>query len=877
MKKWCLPALLVFLFLFGSTVQAAVAPKPGGHLLDSADLFTQDDAKKIEAGVAGRTYELFVSTAVSLSEADGEQLANDTYDAWHLAGNQLMLVITVKPNFLHLVYENAELDNLVSASEAHNTKGILDVAFVPKAKGGDVAAAVLAVSDFVNSLNPSASATPSAGPTPAKQAKPEKAGEPDGAEKMEEKAAKERGASIGGVLLLLFAVFVLLPALIVWLVIRLIARLRSGKKLRGIRGAHRQHAEAINTMMVSDLFHEFDLGFMQEASKQRTGDLQRQVLQLLERSEEIGERLGKFRPSFFFTGKNNPRLEAFRAELEQENEQLVPLQATFAELSATLSEVRRLVGEANQRAGFLTAAVEELAQQSANPLSALRDQLNRALELYAKADKVDEFDFVQAAPQIRAAHDNFNEVENGVHRLRELIPALPLLLPRITACEAELRPILERERLLCVDGDPFQMLKAAREDVPRLGAAIAAGEASRADERSQAIEAAIRGAKELVEGMIRHRDGALQAASEVGALLRGFADLEVRFRAEQERLGETFASVHMKEQEDRQVRMREMIGELKRMLAEIESLLHIDVQKYRAAFAVGEKAHLVCQELTALHEECFAYRQSLERTLNEQSDRSARLHELYNHSHAAYEKLQLRMLEPEEAMADCEAGLQETQLQLGAPGKDMYRIVSALDTCEERVEQFDRLVGQLAHLYSLVYQSLEQLRKDYTKRKRRYRRTINVGIYDADFQAAVESIEQAVKVGSFEEAQQLIASGQTILAYMDSGFQHQRALDDAADRHRRELEAEERRRRAAWDAEERRKRAKWEAEEKRRHGSGGGRSGRSSGSAGWGGGNERSSGSASWGSENGKSSGSAGWGDDDKGSGGGRSSGSSSW
>ncbi|MFK7691614.1 hypothetical protein ACI5FR_02410, partial [Paenibacillus sp. HJGM_3] len=689
--------------------------------------------------------------------------------------------------------------------------------------------------------------------------------------------AKERGASIGVVLLILFVGFVLLPALIVWLVICLIARLRSGKKLRGIRGTHRQQAEAINAMMVSDLFHEFDRGFMQGASKQRTGELQRQVLQLLERSEEIGERLGKFQPGFFFRGKNNPRLEAFRAELELENERLVPLQATFAELSATLSEVRRLIGEANHRAGLLTAAVEELAQQSANPLSALRDQLKQALELYAKADEVDEFDFVQAAPHIRAAHDNFNEVENGVHRLRELIPALPLLLPRIAACEAELRLIMERERLLCVDGDPFQMLKAAREDVPRLGAAIAVGEARRADELSRAIEAAIGGAKELVEQMIRNRDGSLQAASEVSALLRGFADLDVRFRAEQERLRETFASVHMKEQEERQVRMREMIGELKRMLAEIESLVHINVQKYRAASAVGEKVHLVGQELTALHEECFAYRKSLERTLNEQSNRSARLHELYNHAHAAYENLQLRILEPEEAMADCEAGLQEARLQLDAPGKDMYRIVSALDTCEARVGQFDRLVGQLAHLYSLAHHSLEQLRKDYTNRKRRYRRTINVGIYEADFQATVDSIVQAVKVGSFEEAQQLIASAQTILAHMDSGFQQQRALDDAADRRRRELEAEERRRRAAWDAEERRRRAKWEAEEKRRHGSGGGGSGRSSGSAGWDGGNERSSGSASWGSENGKSSGSAGWGDDDKGGGGGRSSGSSSW
>ncbi|MFK7692808.1 hypothetical protein ACI5FR_08455, partial [Paenibacillus sp. HJGM_3] len=209
MKKWRLPVLLAFLFLFGSTVQAAVAPKPGGYLLDSADLFAQDDAKKIEAGVAGRKYELFVSTAVSLSEAEGEQLANDTYDAWHLAGNQMMLVITVKPNFVHLVYENAELDKLVSATDARNTKGILDVAFVPKAKGGDVAAAVLAVSDFVNSLAPSASATPSAAATPAKQVVPEKAGEPHGAEK----AAKERGASIGVVLLILFVGFVLLPAL----------------------------------------------------------------------------------------------------------------------------------------------------------------------------------------------------------------------------------------------------------------------------------------------------------------------------------------------------------------------------------------------------------------------------------------------------------------------------------------------------------------------------------------------------------------------------------------------------------------------------------------------------------------------------------------
>ena len=158
MKRISLFMLAILWLVSGSIASAAALPERNGVVTDPVGLFSSDEAEQIKESTKDKKYELLLLTASGLDEAEGERLANEAYDGWKLGKNQLMLVVTVNPNHVHLVFENKELASQVAQSDAGDVKGILDLQFVPLAREGNVAAGVIAVSDYVNEISESASA-----------------------------------------------------------------------------------------------------------------------------------------------------------------------------------------------------------------------------------------------------------------------------------------------------------------------------------------------------------------------------------------------------------------------------------------------------------------------------------------------------------------------------------------------------------------------------------------------------------------------------------------------------------------------------------------------------------------------------------------------
>jgi hypothetical protein len=156
MRIWRLLVLLLSVLFFSSFIYAyayaASIPERAGMVTDAAGLFTAAQAKQLGESLQGRSYEMVVVTAKGLNESAVQQFGNDAYNAWKLGRNQLLLVVTAEPDSAHLVYDNEQVANAVSQSEAGNTKGVIDLNYTPLAAKGNRAAGIVAVSNYVNAL-----------------------------------------------------------------------------------------------------------------------------------------------------------------------------------------------------------------------------------------------------------------------------------------------------------------------------------------------------------------------------------------------------------------------------------------------------------------------------------------------------------------------------------------------------------------------------------------------------------------------------------------------------------------------------------------------------------------------------------------------------
>ncbi|TMV47627.1 TPM domain-containing protein [Paenibacillus mesophilus] len=779
--------LLLTVTLAHLTAYAAALPKQTGIVTDPIGLFTPGDAKKIADSMKNRGYEVNVLTARGLTEKAGEQLANDAYDGWKLKPNQLMLVVTVEPNFVHLVYENAALESRVSSSAARNAKGIVERAFVPLAGSGKVAEGVIAVGNYVNDLS---SPAPSSG---------------TGSKGMSAKTVA--GIAIG-----------ILVVLLVLLMVRQLLCMARARKLLGEGKRVLAEAEsAISGLIVSDLLKELEMGFMQGETKTRVAALELEALELQKQSQELQERLEQQRVALMTAGKNERGARTVRNDIQAHAERAGQARARLEELQKLSSEARHSVGRVKEKAGEAGLAVETLGKETSYPLSVLKRQLEQAGTTLAEADNLDEFDFVQADALAQKAQGLFDELQAAVELLRTLAKRYPEYIPRLRSREEELRHTVQRERLLLSDADPFRILRRAESELPGLAAFIEAGDAAGAKSCSDAVESGLQEAIDVVAEMIANRDYSADVVRDMEHFLGEAMEFEAKFESEQSKLAERFADVHLGEQSARRTQIKQANEELDRLLAEVRSALDPGVQSYRLARDRSERANRVLSEARNVREQCLGYRESLEDALRTAIDRFGEGKRRFHQAAADFQQLQVRIDSPDKMIADGETAIRVIEGGVHSRTVDLYRLEERLQSFVALADSLSSLVERLAREKAESMRLYSQLHADYTIRFDRYGKTINMTGYTAAYAGLKGEVERLIATGLFEEAARRITEGRGIIAQMEQDYL-------------RHMEEERRRNNTGGGGS-----------------SGGG--GRSSGSAGWGGGSSgggKSSGSSKW-------------------------------
>ncbi|MFC9777066.1 TPM domain-containing protein [Paenibacillus chitinolyticus] len=795
---------LLLIFLTCTTVFAAAVPRNDGIVTDPVGLLTQTQARQVESGLKNKDYEVFVLTAKGLNEREGERLANEAYDQWGLNRNQLMLVITTQPNFVHLVYENEQLAAAVSRSKAKDAKGIVDLKFVPAAGEGKIGEGILAVSGYVNSLAGAGASSGNAGDSGANDA---------------------RGGGMASILPVVLGLAVIGAG--IWAYWQYKRRSAARKRLAEAKQLLDGTRPVLNGMLFSEVFQDLEKQFLQGETKEKAAELENAVVRLQGESEELGGRLAELKIPFLINAKAEAETRKLFQAVQEFAGKVGPYGTQLAEIEKQSTEVRKSVDRAKNGIAEAEEAVEALARRTGYPLTVLRKHAEQAKVAYAKADELDEFDFMQAATSVEAALRELDFIRKSVKDFEALEERQPGFLPGIQALEQELRERARREGLLLTDGDPYALLKQAREETARLGTLLEAGDTEEGGRSAAAIEESTGAARSLVEAMIADRESARKTAHEVEELTGDLGSFDCAYPEESLKIARDYAEVHRREQQADYTRMTRARDELDRRLTEIRSGLAPDVQEYRSAREAGTEAQALMTEIRELRTRILGYHDSLDarvRTVRHALDEErGRLRQ----AASAFGELQVESPELSAMIGDGESRLAELEQLAQAPVLDVDLLEERQRGLAVQAGQAAERVQQLLREKEETLRTIRQLEGEYRSRHARYGGSMSLSPYSSGYDTLMEESRRLIARGLFAEAMQRISSGQQLLEQMDRDYQ------------RRMYE-----------------------EQLRRRGPGGpGGGGSSSGSSGWGGSGGRSSGSSSWGggSSGGRSSGSSKW------------------
>ncbi|WP_372009007.1 TPM domain-containing protein [Paenibacillus chitinolyticus] len=795
---------LLLIFLTCTTVFAAAVPRNDGIVTDPVGLLTQTQARQVESGLKNKDYEVFVLTAKGLNEREGERLANEAYDQWGLNRNQLMLVITTQPNFVHLVYENEQLAAAVSRSKAKDAKGIVDLKFVPAAGEGKIGEGILAVSGYVNSLAGAGASSGNVGDTGAGNA---------------------RSGGMASILPVVLGLAVIGAGF--WAYWQYKRRSAARKRLAEAKQLLDGTRPVLNGMLFSEVFQDLEKQFLQGETKEKAAELENAVVRLQGESEELGGRLAELKIPFLINAKAEAETRKLFQAVQEFAGRIGPYGTQLAEIEKQSTEVRKSVDRAKNGIAEAEEAVEALARRTGYPLTVLRKHVEQAKVAYAKADELDEFDFMQAATSVEDALRELDFIRMSVKDFEALAERQPGFLPEIQALEQELRERARQEGLLLTDGDPYALLKQAREETARLGTLLEAGDTEEGGRSAAAIEEGMEAARSLVEAMIADRESARKTAHEVEELTGDLGSFDRAYPEESLKIARDYAEVHRREQQADYTRMTRARDELDRRLTEIRSGLAPDVQEYRSAREAGTEAQALMTEIRELRTRILGYHDSLDarvRTVRHALDEErGRLRQ----AASAFGELQVESPELSAMIRDGESRLAELEQLAQAPVLDVDLLEERQRGLAVQAGQAAERVQQLLREKEETLRTIRQLEGEYRSRHARYGGSMSLSPYSSGYDTLMEESRRLIARGLFAEAMQRISSGQQLLEQMDRDYQ------------RRMYE-----------------------EQLRRRGPGGpGGGGSSSGSSGWGGSGGRSSGSSSWGggSSGGRSSGSSKW------------------
>ncbi|WP_322924447.1 TPM domain-containing protein [Paenibacillus campi] len=641
--RWTI-ILLLCLFIIGTALP--VMASGGGiahaylhsHVKDDIGLFTVKDIERMNRALANHHYKLYVVTASGYNEVAGMKLADQVYDELGLGYDDLLLLITTNPNFVHIAFENEQLAFRIMSSRARSVRGVTDTQFVPYAKNGDVAGGVIAVSEYINGLGavPSENASITDESTGKDNiiAAPITSDMSHTSEQQNNNLHHKRQLvlQIGAVILI---VLVLASVLLV------LRRLSTRRKLLRRRTAIQRQinkmehrlavllgSDALNVNLPTDGSSK-DKSMLQSQLRQ-DGEQQLQQLQQC----RIAVRTVRLR----LLSLSRPRLELGRLEHELLliDEQLIPLEQQHALLDGTVP------AEAAVPTNLVATTTHTTAIDS--------DTILPSLQTYDPAQTYD-----------------------------------------LDAIAAELEAFIAREGLYVGRADhPLVLLEQARTDQQRMRKLQARGDRSGAAAAERTLDSHVHKAQRLVEDMLRFRTYAMQLSEQAERTLEEYELLPDWYAREWERLEGHYTELHLAQQRKRYEEMNDLLQRIDRLCPQIVHNLLSAAPDYRRAYEDGMQISMAIQRLQEQRLALLSYAEELDLRKKLNMERWEALSSHHRDIASRLSEQQLDHLQISPFQEQSFQSLEHARLLLLQQPVDLYAAEQSLELSEQHLEQLIR-------------------------------------------------------------------------------------------------------------------------------------------------------------------------------------------
>ncbi|MBM7094436.1 TPM domain-containing protein [Bacillus sp. H-16] len=331
-----------------------------------------------------------------------------------------------------------------------------------------------------------------------------------------------------------------------------------------------------------------------------------QVQTFISENEKREKEIVKIKPPFFNQLSFHSNMTALDRDAAGEDERLAKLKE---EIERLIEKELRVGTEFNELYGRFEASEKrlgELKEQSEFPMASLDADKYQVKELLIELKASDySFDYLNTKDALSSIKPEVESFTDKVIVQEKLLNEISHLEEAINAAKADVKMVIDRERLKIVEFNPLGLLQEAEKTNSELREHIADGGVAAAVRANDRIKLLIKEAKEGIQNRIRIRERIVKQLPVFENTMQSYRAQESNFSAEIEKLRSSFAEQHWIELHSTFTDLSARAGQGLQTVEKINKLMANDVQRYKEADVMTESLKKEMDFMEKLYNECF--------------------------------------------------------------------------------------------------------------------------------------------------------------------------------------------------------------------------------------------------------------------------------
>jgi uncharacterized membrane protein YgcG len=772
--------LMIALLFLPAYASAAAIPVQQGFVTDEAGILTGSDIAAIEAAVKQADFDLYVYTTNDLHDTPIDEYATSLYSAWSLQADDALLIVDMgyREAFLEMTI-NSKLERALlnsaeySGQDSHSR--LLDDTFIPYAIDGDFGGAIVAV---ITKLDQLLSAYDQGAPAPANpgQGTTQPAPSAPSTSPTGTAASSPNGALIFGVIIGLVLLAVLLYQ---W------------SQRRTVKRHYAELKEAYRTALGSINKLEQELAPLVQLSRGQSEaylkSLHDQHYELLQASTDYRSELDAHQLPFWISGRVKAELGTLSQRVQSFQQQADELQAAVNQYRSRENTISEQVKASEREWQAAEQALSTLVQTSGWRLEKLEQELRQLKQILDEYIDAVTFDPLSIEDQVRSLDSQIDQLTERIRDAKHSADEQAQLTERIAAARSKIDQLVQSERLILTEIDPYAILDEMPGQLSQLEQVLHDGDAARAVAIVNRMNERIQEAVRLVTDSITARDWNTQAVEQIRSQLARYTSSFITQLGDSlSRVQERYAEHHWADIPDKIHWITDTQSQISKQLPEVYRLNDANQQRYMECRRRLEHFLDNLQEMREVSEEISKRREQLDQRWNELTERITEIKQRHARCASDISKHALPSTSQiSEALNRSEQAIADLDLMAAANRLNIDELTSRVNATAELCASLERIVQAMIAAKQEAERLAGQLHSNFRSTSASCARFVNTSSYKKRYDVIAGAIIQAIQMGDYDHVRSCVNEGETLLKQMRQEYQMKLAAYQEAERRRR--------------------------------------------------------------------------------------------